>query len=262
MQNFAYLVESGGQAVSVDMAWDIKSLTQYLSSKGIKLAGGLYTRAQFDALGGTPRVAVDGYDDGVPGAKELSEALVGEVSPISGQRAKVLQGRLWIGANEVAEAAKQAGVPHGDWTPLAEGDSIDVLGSDVEIVAVDTPGHTRGGVSYFVRSASAAGEGPCADGVVFTGDTLLVNAAGGELSVPVDNPEELQRSLSRLGELPPRTVVFPARHTDPNTPVRSTVRHESRTNSKMMEARDKFPAKGLKSLPPALLTSAARHGEL
>jgi glyoxylase-like metal-dependent hydrolase (beta-lactamase superfamily II)/ubiquinone/menaquinone biosynthesis C-methylase UbiE len=94
------------------------------------------------------------------------------------------------------------------FAPLRDGDTVQIGNATLRVLA--TPGHTLESASYLLDGAA-----------LFTGDTLFLNGVGRpDLEA---NPAEartrahaLFRSLSRLGDLTPETVVLPG-HT--NAPV-------------------------------------------
>ncbi len=80
---------------------------------------------------------------------------------------------------------------------LKDGDVLSMAGTDIEVIA--TPGHTAGGVCYYVREA----------GVVLSGDTLFAGSYG-RTDFPTSSMSELARSVrERLLTLPEDTRVCP-----------------------------------------------------
>ncbi len=78
---------------------------------------------------------------------------------------------------------------------LKEGDEFIFSGKKVEII--ETPGHSRGSLSYYV------------DGLLFSGDVLFQNSVG-RTDLPGGNMEELLYSIKeKLMKLPGETRVFP-----------------------------------------------------
>jgi glyoxylase-like metal-dependent hydrolase (beta-lactamase superfamily II) len=77
---------------------------------------------------------------------------------------------------------------------LADGDSIAVGG--LELKVVHSPGHSPG--SILLHGA----------GLLFTGDTLFRGDVG-RTDLPGGSEDELRRSLERIRELPPATVILP-----------------------------------------------------
>lgn len=76
---------------------------------------------------------------------------------------------------------------------VGEGDSF-LLGS-LEVRVLETPGHTKGHITYWIPSA----------GVAFAGDTLFAMGCG---RVFEGNMELMWRSLEKLTKLPPETIVY------------------------------------------------------
>ncbi|MDE1928373.1 MAG: hydroxyacylglutathione hydrolase, partial [Burkholderiales bacterium] len=98
----------------------------------------------------------------------------------------LLQGPVWGPAREAIP------VP---FEPLRDGDLIDVLGLEFEVL--DVPGHTAGHIAYAQRGAAAAG-------LLFCGDTLF-SAGCGRLFE--GTPAQMHASLARLAALPADTRV-------------------------------------------------------
>ena len=76
--------------------------------------------------------------------------------------------------------------------------SILTLGKE-EIKVISTPGHSPGGVCYYIPSA----------GMVITGDTLFAGSIG-RVDLPGGNGTALLNSVrDKLMSLPPSTIVYP-----------------------------------------------------
>ncbi|MFT3955292.1 MAG: hydroxyacylglutathione hydrolase [Piscinibacter sp.] len=82
------------------------------------------------------------------------------------------------------------------FTPLADGERIDVLG--LPFTVIDVPGHTAGHIAYF--HDGGAGEAP----ILFCGDTLFSGGCGRLFEGTAD---QMHASLSRLAALPGDTRV-------------------------------------------------------
>lgn len=79
---------------------------------------------------------------------------------------------------------------------LTDGEVIELAG--ITIRCIHTPGHTKGGMSYYVEDAS----------ILFSGDTLFA-ASVGRTDFPTGSMSELVRSIkSKLLILPENTKVF------------------------------------------------------
>jgi hydroxyacylglutathione hydrolase len=86
---------------------------------------------------------------------------------------------------------------------------------DIVFKIFHTPGHTLGGICL------------CAEGNLFTGDTLFVGDSG-RTDLPGGDRPTLGRSIRKLMELPDDTVVWPGHNYGP-TP-HSTLKWEKRNN--------------------------------
>jgi len=96
------------------------------------------------------------------------------------------------------------------------------------IRAIATPGHTNGCMSYFV------------DGMVFTGDTLLIRGCG-RTDFQQGNSADLYHSISqKLFSLPDNTVIYPGHDYKGNT--WSTIAEEKQWNPRvgMQKSQEEF----------------------
>ena len=89
--------------------------------------------------------------------------------------------------------AREAGLIAGLDVEVKEGDTVSVGHADATVI--DTPGHTRGHVSYYFPE----------EAVVFVGDTLFSVGCGKLLE---GDAPTMWRSLSKLADLPPETAVY------------------------------------------------------
>jgi hypothetical protein len=96
------------------------------------------------------------------------------------------------GCTIIGPKADQARIPLID-TALTEGESFHL--GEIEFKVLDTPGHTRGHITFWAPSASA----------VFPGDTLFAMGCGRLFE---GTPEQMWASLSKLKALPKETEVF------------------------------------------------------
>lgn len=95
---------------------------------------------------------------------------------------------------------------------VKEGDVLHL--ADFEIHVLATPGHTAGGVCYYIPAEKA----------LFSGDTLFCEAYG-RYDFPTSSGRELIASVKRLlKELPGDVTVYPG-HND-----ETTIEHEKRYN--------------------------------
>lgn len=252
MKNFQYVVESDGLALAVDAAWDIQALSDYVTKQGLKLVGGLYTHAHADhvgtRMGREPKQGADELLRLIPAVERSHPGwLETEAAPA----------RIWIGEDDLVDAQKATRIKTELWTSVRDGDVIEHLGEGVSVVVLDTPGHSKGGVSYYVRFQGDAGSS-CSHGVLIAGDTLFVGNVG-RTDLPGANATELKMSLSRLAQLPKRTIVLPGH--DYGARQESTIEDEIASNRVMQAARAAFAADDLKPLPASIAkASGTRSG--
>ena len=83
----------------------------------------------------------------------------------------------------------------GPFTPLEDGDTVQVLGLDFQVI--DVPGHTAGHIAFFTPEASGKP-------LLFCGDTLFSGGCGRLFE---GTPAQMLASLDRLAALPGNTVV-------------------------------------------------------
>ncbi len=86
--------------------------------------------------------------------------------------------------------------PAGSIRPAGESEPIRAAG--LEIRAIETPGHTPGGVCYYIPSAAT----------LISGDTLFQNSVG-RTDLPGASSRTLAESLQKLAVLPPTVRVYP-----------------------------------------------------
>ncbi|HAM16675.1 MAG TPA: MBL fold metallo-hydrolase [Eggerthellaceae bacterium] len=85
---------------------------------------------------------------------------------------------------------------------VADGDVLRLASRDWRVIA--TPGHTAGGVCYFLPASHAHPGMP----VLLSGDTLF-QGTHGRTDFPESDPAAMRESLKRLAELPDDTAVLP-----------------------------------------------------
>ena len=87
--------------------------------------------------------------------------------------------------------------------PVSESEPIRIAGLEIQII--ETPGHTPGGVCYYIPSAAT----------LISGDTLFRNSVG-RTDLPGASSRTLAESLKKLAALPPTVRVYPG-HGDSTT---------------------------------------------
>jgi len=192
---FAYLVgdPASGKGLVIDPADDVDYLIRLAEDHGIHI----------DYI-----VNTHGHVDHISGNKEMKEKTGASIiiheldAPMLGNTPPVML--RMFGATQS---------PPADLT-VRDGDLITV--GAVSLQVIHTPGHTPGGMVLY------------ADGYVFTGDTLFVEAVG-RTDLPGGSWPVMHRSIKeRIFTLPDETKVLPG-HNYGRMPT-STVGHEKKYN--------------------------------
>ncbi|HYI62243.1 MAG TPA: MBL fold metallo-hydrolase [Acidimicrobiales bacterium] len=176
MVNFVYLVgdRETGEAVAVDLAYDVGGVLDVLEADGMRLVGTLATHYHPDHVGGS----LMGHP--IAGLAELLERV---------------QVPVHVHADEVPWVARATGVGEEHLVGHASGDTVTV--GDVPITLIHTPGHTPGSQCFLVGER------------LLGGDTLFLDGCG-RTDLPGSDPEQMYLSLTqRLAKVPDDTVLFP-----------------------------------------------------
>jgi hydroxyacylglutathione hydrolase len=164
----SYLIgdEDSGEAVVVDPAYAIEQYLEAAQDEGVRITRVLETHTHADHVSGHGRLALE---EGVP------------------------------------VSIHAAGAPEYEYTPLADGDQLDV--GAVCIRVLHTPGHRPEHCAFAVTDRARADE----PWVTLTGDSLFVgDVARPDLAVEaVEGARDLYRSLGKLMELPDGVEVHP-----------------------------------------------------
>ncbi len=176
--------ETTREAAVIDPGGDAGKISDVLRKDNLKLKYIILTHAHFDHAGA---------------AAELQEETGAQV--LAHEKDALLL------KNTDAQAAlfgmQTSRPPRPDYF-LKGGDSIKI--GDVEMEVIETPGHTPGGISLYVKDAK----------VVFTGDTLFWGSIG-RTDLPGGDFNTIIHSLKdKLGRLPDDTKVYPG-HGDDTT---------------------------------------------
>jgi hydroxyacylglutathione hydrolase len=144
------------------------------------------------------------------------------------------------GCNIVGPKVEACNIPGID-VEVSEGDSVAVGNSN--LLVIETPGHTRGHVSYIFPE----------DGIVFVGDTLFSVGCGKLLE---GDAKMMWRSLQKLMALPPETLLYCGHeYTRANTKFALTVE----PGNEALQARAVEAEELAKRKQPALPTTIAKE---
>lgn len=118
---------------------------------------------------------------------------------------------------------------------VGEGDTF-MLGS-LEVRVLETPGHTKGHITYWMPAAEVA----------FAGDTLFAMGCG---RVFEGNMQEMWRSLEKLTKLPPSTIVYCGHeYTQANAKFALTIEPENEALQARVREVEAKRARGETTLP-------------
>ncbi|HUU67596.1 MAG TPA: hydroxyacylglutathione hydrolase [Methyloceanibacter sp.] len=138
----------------------------------------------------------------------------------------------------VTGPAREAGSIPGLDVEVKEGDAVAVGGAKAKVI--ETPGHTRGHVSYYFPD----------DAAVFVGDTLFSVGCGKLLE---GDAPTMWASLSKLAALPPETDVYCGHeYTGANCRFALTIEPENEALQARAAEVAANDAKGLASLPTTI----------
>ena len=80
---------------------------------------------------------------------------------------------------------------------VKENDRIKI--GNIVLKVIHTPGHSPGGICLYVQEEK----------ILFTGDTLFAQGTPGRTDFAYGSALQLKRSLKKLSNLPPQTVLYP-----------------------------------------------------
>lgn len=145
---------------------------------------------------------------------------VGGVSALQNAGARVLCSKeeaALIGTS--ADLCERFGAPSSDFKAdeaFSDGETRLLFG--LKVTAISTPGHTSGGMCYFVSDIKKDG-----DRALFTGDTLFRGCVG-RTDFPTGDTAALRQSLKKLAAIEGDMPVYPGHDED------TTLETERRTN--------------------------------
>lgn len=128
---------------------------------------------------------------------------------------------------------------------VGEGDTFRFGG--VEVHVIETPGHTRGHITYFIPSA----------GVAFAGDTLFALGCG---RIFEGTPEMMHASLQKLAALPGDTRIYCGHeYTQSNARFALTIEPDNARLQKRAAEIDALRATGAATLPTTIAEELATN---
>lgn len=173
-----YLINEGNDAVLIDPASYSNQITQYIKENNLTLKGILLTHAHFDHSLGCPDFAAEfglpihiGADD-----KEMLFDFTKDASNMVGLKYRI---------EDMPEIIK-----------IYDNDILTF--GEIKMQVIATPGHTKGGVSYYIKN----------ENVLFSGDTLFFRSVGRTDLYGSDYSSLVESIKNKLYKLPDITKVY------------------------------------------------------
>ena len=180
------------EAIFIDPADDAGRLEKDIEVLGVKPMGILLTHGHFDHIGAAKELA-EHYGIPIGAGSEETEVLADPCINMSGQFTE----------------------PFGITADCLYADGEIFFLAGFRIRVIHTPGHTKGGVCYYLPE----------EGVLFSGDTLFCGTIG-RTDLPTGSMSALVRSVrGLLADLPDETAVYPGHSSD------TTIAYEKEYNS-------------------------------
>lgn len=170
------ILSEDGKAWIVDPGHEADRIAALLEKNGLKPEAILLTHAHFDHIG-----AVNAILAAAPGTP------------------------VYLGEKDIPVVSHPFNQMPPEYPPVAKIEGLRPASEVPLFQALDTPGHTPGGVSYYLADFDA---GNGARGLLLSGDTLFAGSVG-RTDFPGGNMATLMASLGSLKVLPPETLVVP-----------------------------------------------------
>ena len=181
-----YLVinEETKETVMVDPGAYPAKVKNAVKEQGLKLKAVLLTHAHFDHIMG------------------LSDVMEDVKVPVYVEEADLPM--MTDGESNLSSTYVRGGYRFEEAVPVSDGQQLEIAGFQFRVI--HTPGHTQGGVCYYIEEEKA----------LFSGDTLFCTSVG-RTDFPGGSMSDIIRSIKeKLMILPDRTTVYPG-HNDVTT---------------------------------------------
>lgn len=186
-----YLIFKEKDGILIDVGFDSIPLEEYISKKGITVRGILLTHTHLDHIGDLKRIR---EKFNAPVYVHISENKWLSNPTLNGSEAFSYFGQV---STKPAEKFVDEGVLN--------------IG-DFKVKAFHTPGHTPGGVSYYIEPW------------LFSGDTLFYESIGRTDLYGGDSVQLVKSIKNKLFTLPEDTIVYPGHGEE------TSIGHEKKSN--------------------------------
>ena len=161
-----FVIESDGEYAVVDPSVTINKVSGKIPDIAERLKYILLTHCHFDHI-----LEIDGWINAAPKAEIIIGSLDGPslANPIE---------NCYLGFLGIYEGYR------GKYRPVSEGDRLTLGASTIRVI--DSPGHTRGGVSYRIGEH------------LFVGDTLFDGGGYGRCDLPGGSFEQLEKTIIKI----------------------------------------------------------------
>lgn len=170
------IIYNDGDAYVVDPGADAPHIAAQIRKEGASLKAILLTHAHFDHIGG-----VEGLLNEFPGAI------------------------VYLGEKDFPVVTHPFNQLPPDYPPCKMFPNVLPATEAPLVETISTPGHTPGGVCYFIRNFDPISSTP---NLLLSGDTLFFGSVG-RTDLPGGDMATLSRSLEKLKLLPADTLVIP-----------------------------------------------------
>lgn len=170
-----YILNSDGEGAVIDPSIDYFDVRDMLIREGIKIKYILITHAHFDHF-----LKIESWVDATH-----AKVVVGEADAPALADSKL---------NCYWQFMRFDYGYKGEYTSVRDGDVIRF--GNAELVAIETPGHSRGSISYL------------GEGALFSGDVLFAGGGFGRVDLPGGDFRILMQSIKRLLTYPDCTKVY------------------------------------------------------